>query len=145
MRNPGDETIILSRGEDRLLDCILSNGTYPPPISVYWKYNGSYIATGTSLQLRDADQNQTGVYECTTFSGYGSPASKRFYVVVDDIGRTKTPTTWPTDCFLQAQDFTDDVCSERRGIAVSASAWLSILSICCLWYFVQSSRALITS
>ena len=109
MDNPGDETVTLAKGESKQLQCNVLNGSYPPVDNIYWKHNGKYIASGTILQLRDMDQNRTGVYECTAFNGYGNRASKKFYVSVDDVEETtSTPSSLPTsarqnDSLLQAQ------------------------------------------
>ena len=124
--NPRDETVTLSRGEGRLLDCGVSNSSYPPAKSVDWKHNDTWIDSGPTLQLRGMDQNETGVYECTAFNGYGIPTSKKFYVSVDGVGETiRSPTvpltTVPTSA-IQNDRVTDDVRVEGDNTAISASA-----------------------
>lgn len=89
-----DEKIVLSNGEDKLLDCGVSNRTYPPASSVDWMHNDKYIDSGSTLQLKNMSQNNTGVYKCIAFNGYGIPALKKFYVSVHGV--EETTTVWPT-------------------------------------------------
>ena len=74
------------------------NGSYPLVAhdDVYWNYNGRYIARGTTLPLEDFDQNQTGLYECTAYNGYGIPATKRFFVSFDGEEARNRSTVQPT-------------------------------------------------
>ena len=92
--------VTLSKGEDRQLDCCVLNTSYPPLDDVHWNYNEQYIASGTTLQLRNFDQSQAGVYECSAFNGYGTPAVKKFFVSLDAVGgRTSPqPTTVGSSC-----------------------------------------------
>ena len=85
LQNPEDETLTLSKGEDKRLDCRVSNDPYPPIENIFWKHNGNYFASGTSLLLRGSDQNETGDYECTVFNGHGIPVSKRFDVSIATV------------------------------------------------------------
>lgn len=86
----GDEKVVLSRGEDKLLDCGVSNNTYPPARMVYWEHNDRYIADGPTLPVTVMNQSQTDVdiYECIAFNGYGTPASKKFYVSIKNVEKT---------------------------------------------------------
>lgn len=70
----------VSAGESRQLNCSVSNESYPRPATVLWKHGESYVSTGRVLQLRDIDKNQTGLYECIAYNGYGSPDTKTFSV-----------------------------------------------------------------
>lgn len=85
---PGNEVMSLAKGEDGHLDCSMSNDSYPRTAHVVWKHNGYYVAIGPILRIRDFNQNQTGVYECTAFNGYGTPDSKKFHVSLDNVGGT---------------------------------------------------------
>ena len=92
--SPGDEKTTLAKGEDGQLDCCVQNDSYPPLDNVHWNHDGQYIASGPTLQFKDFDQNQTGGYECTAYNGYGTPATKRFFVSLDAGGRKIVqPTT----------------------------------------------------
>ena len=82
-----------SSGENIRLRCYVSNDSYPQTAFVFWRFNGSYIAIGIILQLRDvALSNLTGVYECVAYNGYGTPARKTFRVTLNEqYGQTSSP------------------------------------------------------
>ena len=73
------------------LECHVRQDSFPKSVEVLWQYGDSYIATGSTLQLRDIDQNKTGVYICSASNGYGYPATKSFYIV-----ELETTTTMAT-------------------------------------------------
>ena len=133
----------LSSGEGRLLDCGVSNNSYPSASSVYWKHNDKYVSSGPTLQLRNMNQNETGVYECTASNGYGSPASKKFYVSVDGVATTTVQattvplTTVPTSAIqndsLGQVQVTDNVRVEDSNTVVSASASQTNHPFCLLY------------
>lgn len=95
MSPQGDEKVTVFNGEDRKLDCGVSNRSYPNVSSVDWKYNGEYKTSGPILQLKNVSHNEAGVYECIAFNGYGIPASKKFHISVHDVGETSKPTLIP--------------------------------------------------
>jgi hypothetical protein len=56
MNSHVDETVVLSNGEDRLLDYGVWNRSYPQTTSVDWKYNDKYMSSGPILQLKNESQ-----------------------------------------------------------------------------------------
>jgi hypothetical protein len=80
--NPGFTWLTLSRGGSGQLDCCVSTESYPQPQDILWRHNDQYIAITTSqtFELENFQQNQTGVYECIVFDGFGNFVSKKFFV-----------------------------------------------------------------
>ena len=87
----GNKIVTVSPGENKRLRCFVFNGSYPQPVDIFWKLNGSYIAAGKILQLRDISHNLTGVYECVAYNGFGIPATKTFHVTFRGHEQTATP------------------------------------------------------
>jgi hypothetical protein len=42
--NPGNKVVTVYSGEDKQLDCCISNKSYPRPQGILWSHNGQYIA-----------------------------------------------------------------------------------------------------
>jgi hypothetical protein len=98
MRDTRDNIVALSEGANRSLDCCVNDGTYPPA-SIFWRHNGSFIANGESLHMRDLDEIQTGVYKCTAYNGHGIPVSKSFYVFMAKVRPLILNLNFPSSWF----------------------------------------------
>jgi hypothetical protein len=135
---PGDETITLSTGKGIILNCSVSNSSYPPAESVDWMHNNTYVRSGSILELPGVSQSEAGVYQCSAYNGYGLPASKKFYVssVVKDTSTSPT-TTVPisaTDSVIRTQ-VTDGVLVEGANTTASDSV-PTVFHPFCLLYVV---------
>jgi hypothetical protein len=87
---PKDKVVTLRNGDNGHLDCCVLNVSYPPSKDIRWNYNDRYIASGKYLELKNFNENQTGVYECMASNNYGTPAVKKFFVVLEAVGNRST-------------------------------------------------------
>jgi hypothetical protein len=144
----GDEHIFLSDGEDKLVDCGVSNSSSPTASSIDWTYNDKYISSGPTLQLRNMSKNESGVYTCIAFNGYGIPALKKFYILVDGMEETtmlptvitESPEIVPTydretDKLIKGQ-VTDNVCP-KSAISSFSQANDSIYFLCMMFCVIK--------